>query len=125
MMTISELKNHRVRVYYNLHKRCLSVQYNGKVVLHTKRITLDNVIFHVNPAGRMRVISSGQKNVHAFIIGYVCCESMAGLSYVTVTYNPRVHTQFVNAITHKEVYGALHVLIEDKKIYAYGVSDND
>ena len=124
MMTINELQGKRVRVYYNLHRKCLSVQYRGKVVAHVKHITLDNVLFNVSQSGRMKVISSGQKNVHAFVVGYVCAESMVGAPYCEVTYNPRIHTQFVNAITHKEVYGALHVLIDGKQIYAYGVANN-
>lgn len=121
MMTIAELQGLKVKVYYNLHKHCLSVQHKGKVVAHVKHITLGDVHFRVSEAGRQRVLRTGQKNVHAFIIGVVSRDFDCSTGEnVEITYNPRLYKQFINKGTRKEIYGASCVLIEGKNIYAMG-----
>jgi hypothetical protein len=63
----------KVRVYFNLHKKMLSVQekINGswKVVDHVEQIWLGNAKFKVSEVGRQRVIKNKRKNVHAYIEG--------------------------------------------------------
>ena len=120
-MTITDLQGLKVKVYYNLHKHCLSVQHRGKVVAHVQHITLSDVHFRVNEAGRQRVLRTNQKNVHAFIIGVVS-QSVDCSTYtnIEVAYNPRLYKQFINRVTKEEIYGASCVLVEDKKIYAIG-----
>jgi hypothetical protein len=63
----------KVRVYFNLHKKLLSVQtkVNGrwKVVKHVDKIALSDVRFKVSETGRQRVLREKRKNVHAFIEG--------------------------------------------------------
>lgn len=64
----------RVAVYWNLHKKCFSVQSRegenyGRVVLHADCVLLRNVLPKVRETGRQRVLSEGRKNVHAFLIG--------------------------------------------------------
>ena len=39
----NELIGKRVMVYYNLHKKTFSVQYQGKVVVHADYVKLKNV----------------------------------------------------------------------------------
>ena len=62
-----------VRVYRNLHKDCVSIQarINGRwlVVGHASEVELAGVRFQVSEAGRARVLSTGRKNVHAFVTG--------------------------------------------------------
>jgi hypothetical protein len=63
----------QVRIYYNLHKKMLSVQtkVNGqwKVTAHQSAAFLKNVTFRVSESGRQRVLKEKRKNVHAFITG--------------------------------------------------------
>tara|TARA_R100001082_G_scaffold98289_3_gene66518 strand:+ start:3282 stop:3878 length:597 start_codon:yes stop_codon:yes gene_type:complete len=66
-------KTDRVRVYYNIHKKCFSVQdyKTGLVKRHARNISLTNAMFVVRKSGNERVKSEGKKNVHAFVNGIV------------------------------------------------------
>ena len=66
-------KTDRVRVYYNLHKKCFSIQdyKTGLVTKHTNQLDLSNALFVVRKSGNERVKSEGKKNVHAFVNGIV------------------------------------------------------
>ena len=66
-------KTDRVRVYYNLHKKCFSIQdyKTGLVTKHTNQLNLSNAMFVVRKSGNERVRSEGKKNVHAFVNGIV------------------------------------------------------
>ena len=61
----------RIRAYYNLHKKCFSVQdyKTGKVVEHTDSLYLSNALFVVRKSGNERVKKEKKKNVHAFVNG--------------------------------------------------------
>ena len=90
-------KTDRVRVYYNLHKKCFSIQdyKTGLVIKHTNQLNLSNAMFVVRKSGNERVRSEGKKNVHAFVNGIVSDKSSGHLvvsnsfhnSY-RVRYNP-------------------------------------
>lgn len=89
-----------VRVYWNLHKKCYSIQdvATGKVVDHRIALTMADVRFVVRNGGKERVRREGRKNVHAFIVGRVTL--MKGTACITqgakkVTYNPYKHDSFV------------------------------
>jgi len=92
----------KVRVYFNLHKKLLSVQtkVNGrwKVIKHVDMIALSNVTFKVNESGRQKVLQEKRKNVHAFIVGEEC--SLYGAINQKldhkVTYNPYKYERFTN-----------------------------
>ena len=62
-----------IRVYYNLHKRCLSIQekVNGawRVARYAEQCIVKNAKFKVSEAGRQRVLKEQRKNVHAAIVG--------------------------------------------------------
>ena len=66
-------KPSNTRVYFNLHKKLLSIQakVNGswKVIRHVNEIMLADVKFKVYEKGRQRVLNEKRKNVHAFIVG--------------------------------------------------------
>ena len=77
-----------VKVYWNLHRKCYSVQQNGLVVGHTDHIELRTVTFKVSEAGRQRVLKERRKNVHAFVTGYIN-DGMPNPHWnVKVVYNP-------------------------------------
>lgn len=89
-----------VKVYYNLHKKCLSVQQSGLVKFHTEYIVLRDVTFKVSEAGRQRVLKEKRKNVHAFIHGYISCPRVIDdLKYEfqgNAKYNPYKYSTFVD-----------------------------
>jgi hypothetical protein len=60
-----------VRVYRNLHKKCVSVRQGGIVRCHATNVVLKDCRFIVSEAGQKRVRAEGKKNVHAFIEGFV------------------------------------------------------
>ena len=61
----------RIRAYYNLHKKCFSVQdyKTGLVIEHTDKLFMTNAMFVVRKSGNERVKKEGKKNVHAFVNG--------------------------------------------------------
>ena len=95
----------RVEVYRNLHKNCFSVraltgENKGKVIDPVQEITLKDVKFAVQPAGRKRVLKEKQKNVHAFIRGIPTEEPlepslMWDKAPYSVRYDPYVNESFI------------------------------
>ncbi len=63
----------QVDVYYNLRRRLWSVRSRetGRVLGHCHTVSLRDVRFVVNAAGRDRVRLQGRKNVHAYCRGTV------------------------------------------------------
>jgi len=82
----------KVRVYRNLHKKCVSVKQGGIVRCHAENVVLKDCKFIVSEAGQKRVRDEQKKNVHAFIEGYVSCASrtneLLDFGWETVYYNP-------------------------------------
>jgi len=82
----------KVRVYRNLHKKCVSVKQGGIVRCHSENVVLKDCKFIVSEAGQRRVRNEKKKNVHAFIEGYVVGASKANelldFGWETVYYNP-------------------------------------
>ena len=99
------------KVYYNLHKKCLSIMLRGKVLQHSTEFFLKDVEFRVSQAGRSRVLKEKRKNVHAFVCGVpdetwrtdlgAMVTAMAGRK---VTYNPYKYNSFVYADNLEPVY---------------------
>jgi hypothetical protein len=88
----------KVKVYYNLHRKCLSVQdaKTRLVIAHVPEIALEWAAFKVSEAGRQRVLREKKKNVHAFVLGIVAEPIFGSNAYPdTVTYNPYKYESFV------------------------------
>ena len=81
-----------VRVYRNLHKKCVSVKQGGIVRCHATNVVLKDCKFIVSEAGQRRVRDEKKKNVHAFVEGHVVSASKANelldFGWETVYYNP-------------------------------------
>lgn len=63
-----------VEVYRNLRRGAgvwYSLRQRGRVVAHAQEVTLIEARFVVHEAGRRRVLATGQKNVHAFVVGRI------------------------------------------------------
>ena len=64
----------KVFVYFNLHKKVFSIKAlegpnKGRVIAHSTCVQLANVKLKVGRAGRLKVLESKQKNVHAGVVG--------------------------------------------------------
>jgi hypothetical protein len=66
----------------------------GRVIAWVYEITVTNARFIVSKAGRERVLREGAKNVHAFVEGYVCLESLNLSGAKKVSYNPKKKDHF-------------------------------
>ena len=92
------MNNQKVRVYFNLTKKCFSVQHyvKGKgyrLAYHTEFISLNDVKFEVNQKGRFRTLIEHKKYVHAFVTGYVCNDYVG--SGFNAYYNPVMYDSFM------------------------------
>ena len=102
--------NQKVRVYWNLHKKCYSVMSckTQRVIAHKSALTLADPKFVVRKSGQDRVRREGKKNVHAFVVGYFGHRN--GLARFPkaqeVTYNPYNNDTFVFAKTQEPVLQA-------------------
>jgi hypothetical protein len=94
----------KVEVYWNIRKKCYSVRHKGKVIAHVPFVTLKNVRWVVQPAGRRRVRREKQKNVHAFARGTwlygndeleLTNQKLRLTKRQPIMYNPYHHTSFV------------------------------
>lgn len=102
----------KVFVYFNLHRKCLSVKalegpMKGRVIRHADNIILCNAVFKVSEAGRQRVIREKRKNVHAGVVGYD--EGRIGHRLLwgdPVKYNPYKYSSFVHAVNETPVHSA-------------------
>ena len=104
-MTLIPFKNRTcdpkapIEVYLNLHKTdddgksWYSIRQNGLVIGHTDKVSMYDVTFVVNKAGRDRVRIEGRKNVHAWVRGYYI-ESLAREPKRDVIYNPKRDDSF-------------------------------
>ena len=115
----------RVEVYYNLHKKCLSVRAlegpdKGRVVLHAPSVVLSNVTFAVSQAGRERVLREKRKNVHAFVRGRLLYhgEPLTPVTFRRLaTYNPYKYNSFVDKKTEAPLSHANDVVINGREVW--------
>lgn len=114
----------KVRVYYNLHRKQLSVQSKTpkgwRVWLHANKVTLEDVEFKVSEAGRQRVLREKKKNVHAFVEGNLVLDGIGKIEpRVWVSYNPyREIGKFYEVTTQKTVDKAKFAVIVGRQILA-------
>jgi len=111
----------KCRVYYNLHKKCLSVQTKTedgwRVTSHAACVAMKNVQFKVSEAGRQRVLKEQKKNVHAFIEGDLAFNSLNNTPKTLVRYNPyRPIGKFYVTDSDEVIDHASEVLINGKEI---------
>jgi hypothetical protein len=108
-----------VKVYYNIRKKCWSIQHKGKIISHARTVLLKNVSFKVSEAGRQRVLATKHKNVHAFARGELVemdTEKPMDL-VVKISYNPYLHGFFFNKETKERINGNEYVFCDDKLLF--------
>ena len=89
----------KVRVYWNLHKKCWSIQdaKSGLVIDHRYDITLVLAKLVVRKGGQKRVREEGKKNVHAFAVGYLMSSKQSSYhDWDRVKYNPYTDDYFMH-----------------------------
>lgn len=104
----------KVKVYFNLHKKCFSVQdYKTRLVIdHVNKINLVDAEFKVSESGRQRVLREKRKNVHAYVVGYISDLELENKQ--AVTYNPYKYSSFqkLNEGFTEPIFKADKVLLE-------------
>ena len=88
-----------VKVYFNLRTKLFSIKdvKSGLVLAHGDNIALNNVKFEVNEKGRQRVLSSGRKNVHAYVVGNIALDGVYRFAKAKeVYYNPFKTSKFIS-----------------------------
>jgi len=116
----------KVDVYYNLHKKCLSVRHKGKVIRHCDSVIIEGAKFIVSQRGRERVLQEKRKNVHAYVRGELKegpdtkCRAWH-LVGRRVFYDPYKYDSFVLS-DKTPVTGAERVEIHDNRVYAWGLN---
>ena len=109
--------NVKVFVYFNLHRKCLSVkalegEHKGRVIAYASSVGLINCTFKVSEAGRQRVLREKRKNVHAGVVGHLfemgndhAVDIMSRIAD-PIKYNPYKFASFVHAVTETPVHKA-------------------
>ena len=116
--------NKKVRVYFNLHRKQLSVQEKTpkgwRVWLHASKVTLENVTFKVSEAGRQRVLRERKKNVHAFVEGDLVLLGGSKIQpRVLVSYNPYLEIgKFYETVSKETIDKAKYAVIVGRQILA-------
>lgn len=100
----------------------LSVKRAGEKIDYASWVSLKNVEFKVHERGRQRCIESGQRNVHAWVVGD---EILSEYNYQgqppkgwhRAIYDPWKGPCFVDADTLKPVRRAAMVIMNGKDVY--------
>jgi hypothetical protein len=112
-----------VFVYRNLHRSMWSVlamdgKHAGLVVAHAHHVVLDHARWRVNEAGRLRVVATGHKNVHAGVLGMLA-DVERQTDWRRVTYNPYTTAHFVDVDSRARVDASRFSMFATKgKAYA-------
>lgn len=119
-----------VEVYRNIRTNVWSIRHaTAKLVVgHASRLVLTHCEFRVSQPGRLRVLATKRKNVHASVRGRLVSWEPVGAppsplerppEAVQVTYNPYKNTQFVTVEGDVPVVLASKVwLDDDMRVYA-------
>lgn len=96
----------RIKAYRNLNNGKISLQCvsNGLILGHCDAVFMNDVRFVVRERGRLRVIESRQKNVHAFVIGDIewaeGFEGFRGRSILALAHEGRLDLTGYEAVTY-------------------------
>lgn len=117
----------KVRVYYNIRKKCLSVvnPYTRRVVKHVAGAQLHNVRFIVSLAGVQRIRRQNRKQVVAWAEGDMCMhgnglEKLPLTNFKKARFNPYLFDSFVTE-DGKPVYKAQECILLGKNIFVSGI----
>ncbi len=114
----------RVKVYYNIRKKCLSVMDKAtrRVIKHVDYVFLSNVKFTVSQKGVERIRQQKRKAVVAFVEGHMedCYPPVSTeLGWVRVTFNPYKNTTFVRKELETTIDVCDFVTIFGREVFAF------
>lgn len=102
--------NERIWVYRNLREQrtsgtvTYSVMQCGRVVARATDLWLNSAEFRVRQGGRRRVLETGRKNVHAFVVGFLCDPDNRLRRHThRVRYDPRAYAYFTARVLGEDV----------------------
>jgi len=110
--TLDNYIDKKVKIYWNLRKRCYSIQYKGKVIAHSPYVSLRDCKFVVQPSGHKRVMREKCKNVHAFICGTLIKRKSDKNTTSTISYNPYHGPYFYNINNNEPILLANEVVAD-------------
>ena len=102
-----------------------------RVWQHATAVSLRDVSFTVSEAGRQRVLATGKKNVHAFMVGELLSDPAISdptpiHGWSRASYNPRKAATFVDSITQEPVTHAHIAVVGSAGIFIErGINGND
>jgi hypothetical protein len=114
-------KGDLVRVYVNLHQQGRFSVVNVKTGLvcgYATSLLLQDAVFHVSESGRLQVIETRCKKVHAWVKGVFLEDDIRRPSELTeeVKYNPYLHKGFTDTNGTIVTY-ANQAFLSDKQVY--------
>jgi hypothetical protein len=111
----------KVFVHRNLNKppywtvKARNGEDAGLVIGYDKTVHLRNVTFVVGEKSRQRVLASGQKNVHAGVVGNIVDGGMDTNGWIPVTYNPYTNRTFVRMDNGEPIFKAKEAILKNEK----------
>lgn len=94
-----------VDIYFNLIQKCWSIRHKGRVVGHADYLSVLPIKFHVNESGSNKVKETKQKNVHAYVRGYLTSvNEKRRRSGVEISYDPFTSEFFFETESGEEVF---------------------
>lgn len=118
----------RVFVYFNVRKNLFSIKAleganKGRVIAHAINVEVLNATFVVGETGRLRVLATGHKNVHAGVrgrLGYWGADTQRITKMARkVTYNPKRDLGFIYAVSRLPApLKAERVVLSPTSVYA-------
>lgn len=109
----------KVYVYRNLRTKGYSLlnYKTGKVIAHQDEVLLTDVEFRVRAGGRARARKDGQRNVHAFAIGFLV-DFLPHFKKRRITYNPFQDETFVVKSSRKPIKNSKFCVLNSSGCFA-------
>lgn len=110
----------KVKIYWNLHRKCWSVQHKGKIIGYADSILLNDVIFKVSEKSRQRVIQEKKKNVHAFACGTLVERNIKKPENMNraISYNPYRFGFFFDKVSLQPVQNCKSLFMGTKTLFS-------
>lgn len=108
---------------------CLSVKFPGQRIGYASWISLRDAEFRVSEHGRLRCLTSGVRNVHAWVIGEPVLTlrgwdkhgDRVPVGYRRAVYDPFKGASFVDAETLEPVHRAEWAILSGKHLFYAGL----
>lgn len=113
-------ENDLVRVYWNLHKKCFSIQKKvvgrWKVIAHSNRsFILKDVCFKVYQSGREKVLKEKTKNVHAYVCGRFTLKNLQIENKKRISYNPYLYDFFFDVSRKEKIENVDYLILTNNQ----------